>query len=757
MNHSKRDPASTQLTITGMHCGGCVGRVEQALASVPGVNEASVNFASERARVSWSNTTGDVEALQRAVREAGFDATPIESRVRADTEQREARDADYQRLRRAFWWALALTLPVFVLEMGSHFIPPLHHAIEGILGRQSNWLIQFALTTLVLFGPGRLFFRLGIPALWHRRPDMNSLVALGTGAAWSYSVIATFAPGALPEGSVNVYFEAAAVIVTLILLGRLLEANAKGRTNQAIARLVGLQAKNARVLRHGKEVEVAPDDVAVGEQVRVRPGEKIPLDGEIIEGESYVDESMLTGEPIPAAKHPGDTVIGSTLNKNGSFTFTVTKTGKDTLLAQIIEMVESAQGSRLPIQALVNRVTLWFVPAVMGIALLTLVTWLVFGPAPALSLALVNAVAVLIIACPCAMGLATPTSIMVATGRAAEMGVLFRHGEALQALRNTDVIALDKTGTLTRGAPALTDFITAEGFDPDALLAIIAAVESRSEHPIAQAIVAAARAKDLALPQAQQVNTESGAGIHAQVNGKAVAIGADRFARARGIVDNPFTEQAQALAREGKTPIYALIDGQLAALIAVADTLKDTSAYAIAALHRQGFEVVMMTGDNRQTAEAIAKQLKIDRVIAEVMPDGKIDAIKALQADGKRVTFVGDGINDAPALAQADVGIAMGTGTDIAIDSADVVLVKGDLSAAVKAIAISRATLRNIKQNLFWAFAYNTALIPVAAGLLYPLYGILLSPIFAAGAMALSSTFVLGNALRLKRSKLTTR
>lgn len=734
------------LHISGMSCASCVGRVEKALNAVEGVTEANVNLATETAQVRG---TVNIDSLIDAVRQAGYQAEP--TRTDQADQLAEEREQEAQRLKRSLWFAAALTLPVVALEMGGHLVPALHHAINNSIGQQTNWLIQCVLTSLVLFGPGLRFFRLGVPALVRLAPDMNSLVALGTSAAWGYSVVATFLPGVLPDNAVNVYYEAAAVIVTLILLGRFMEARAKGRTNQAISRLVSLQAKSARVLRDGKEIEVAPEDIQRGETIVVRPGEKIPLDGELVDGHSYVDESMLTGEPIPVEKSTGDTVVGGTLNKTGSFSFKVTKTGKNTLLAQIIHMVESAQGSKLPIQALVNKITLWFVPAVMAAALLTLIVWLAFGPEPALTFALVNAVAVLIIACPCAMGLATPTSIMVATGRAAEMGILFRHGEALQALRDMDAIAFDKTGTLTLGQPQLTDLIPAEGFTRSQVLTWAAALEKRSEHPIAEAILEAAEQDNLSLPEATSFDSLTGYGVQAMIEGREIALGALRLLHNFHEGDNPFEHQAHELATEGKTPLYLLVDRQPAALIAVADKVKDSTPAAIDFLHREGFKVVMMTGDNHRTAEAVAGQLGIDEVIADVLPDGKVEALKVLQQRGLKVAFVGDGINDAPALAQADIGIAMGTGTDVAIESADVVLVKGDLQGATNAIAISRAAMRNIKQNLFWAFAYNTALIPVAAGLLYPAFGVLLSPVFAAGAMALSSVFVLGNALRLKR------
>ncbi len=748
-----RDSNTVDFQISGMSCASCAARVEKALNAVEGVNQADVNLAAESAHIVGDVSQSNIDRMLAAVDKAGYSAKPITSTREASQSQAQAREEERQSLQRSLIFAAVLTLPVFVMEMGAHLIPALHHAIDANIGQQNNWLIQFALTTLVLFGPGLRFFRLGLPAFWRLAPDMNSLVALGTSAAWGYSVVATFLPQVLPENSVNVYYEAAAVIVTLILLGRLLEARAKGRTNEAITRLVSLQAKTARVLRDGKEVEVAPEKIERGETIVVRPGEKIPLDGELIDGESYVDESMLTGEAIPVEKRTGATVVGGTLNKTGSFSFKVTKVGEDTMLAQIIHMVESAQGSKLPIQTLVNKITLWFVPAVMTAALITLLVWLIWGPEPALTLALVNAVAVLIIACPCAMGLATPTSIMVATGRAAEMGVLFRHGEALQALRDVDAVALDKTGTLTKGEPELTDVITAEGFDRNQVLGAVAALESRSEHPIAQAIVKAAEAEKLTLEKATGFDSLTGYGVKARVDGQDIAVGAERLLEQFDIKQNPFAEQAKALANDGKTPIYVIVDKQVAALIAVADTVKETTPAAIDFLHREGFKVVMITGDSQGTADAIARQLGIDEVLAEVLPDGKVEALKKLQSDGQRVAYVGDGINDAPALAQADIGIAMGSGTDVAIESADVVLVKGDLAGAVNAIAVSRAALRNIKQNLFWAFAYNTALIPVAAGLLYPAFGLLLSPIFAAGAMALSSVFVLGNALRLKRFK----
>ncbi len=739
--------AGVELAIEGMTCASCVARVEKALKAVPGVAEASVNLATERASVRG---VAAVDDLLAAIDRVGYAARPLQNAAQAD-EAAVRRDAEQARLKRDLILAAALALPVFVLEMGSHLVPGMHECVAATIGIRNSWYLQFVLTGLVLAIPGRRFYRQGIPALLRLAPDMNSLVAVGTAAAFGYSVVATFAPGLLPEGTVNVYYEAAAVIVALILLGRWLEARAKGRTSDAIRRLVGLQAKVAHVRRGDGFVDIAIDEVVAGDVVAVRPGERVPVDGEVVEGGSYVDESMITGEPVPVEKTVGSGVVGGTVNQTGAFTLRATAVGAQTMLAQIIRLVEQAQGSKLPIQAVVDRVTLWFVPAVMLAALLTFAVWLAWGPPPALTYALVNAVAVLIIACPCAMGLATPTSIMVGTGRGAELGVLFRKGEALQLLRDARVVAVDKTGTLTEGHPVLTDLGIAEGFERRDVLAAVAAVESRSEHPIARAIVTAAEEKGIALPAPADFESVTGMGVRADVGGVRVEVGADRHMRALGLDVAVFADTAARLGGEGKSPLYAAIDGRLAAIIAVADPIKPTTPGAIAALHDLGLKVAMITGDNARTAQAIAAQLGIDEVVAEVLPAGKVEAVRRLKAAHGRVAFVGDGINDAPALAEADVGLAIGTGTDVAMESADVVLVSGSLTGVPNAIALSRATIGNIRQNLFWAFAYNTALIPVAAGVLYPAWGILLSPVFAAGAMALSSVFVLGNALRLRR------
>jgi Cu+-exporting ATPase len=569
-------------------------------------------------------------------------------------------------------------------------------------------------------------------------------------------MVATYLPQALPDGTRFVYFEAAAVIVTLILLGRMLEARAKGRTGAAIKHLIGLQPRQARVLINDQPTDIDIDTVKPGDLILVRPGEKIATDGVITEGQPYIDEAMISGEPIPVTKRIGDRVTGGTLNTTNSFTFKATHTGGDTVLARIIRMVEAAQGTKLPIQALVDRVTAWFVPAIILCSLLTFVIWYWLGPTPSLSHALINAVAVMIIACPCAMGLATPTSIMVGTGRAAELGVLFRQGDALQRLRDVQVVAFDKTGTLTMGKPVLTDFVVLEPtYDRALLLSWAAAMQAHSEHPIAHAIVQAARADNLPVVPAQHFTAISGAGVRATVSGHAVSSGAQAFMQTEGVDISGAAYYSEQWGQQGKTPICLAVDGKLAALMAVADPLKPSARGAIEALKRLGLRTVMITGDNQYTARAVALQLGIDEVHAQVLPEGKVAVLQALRRSSTVITFVGDGINDAPALATADVGIAIGTGTDVAIESASVVLMSDDLAGVATAIGLSRATLTNIRQNLFWAFAYNAALVPVAAGALYPSFGILLSPMFAAGAMAFSSVFVVANALRLKRYKTT--
>jgi Au+-exporting ATPase len=740
-------PATVTLAIEGMTCASCVGRVERALKSTPGVLDASVNLATERAAVSGAVAA---DALIAAVERVGYEAKLIAAANKAaDAETVQRKEAERRNLLRDLAISAALTAPLVLMAMASHFVPGAQAVIKPDLGVQTSWRLQFALATLVMAFPGWRFYAKGLPALWRFVPDMNSLVAVGSLAAYGYSLVATFAAGLLPAGAVHVYYEAAAVIVTLILLGRYLEARAKGRTSEAIRRLVRLQAKTARVRREGQVHDLPIAAVAAGDIVEVRPGERIPVDGEVIEGESYVDESMISGEPAPVGKSAGGSVVGGTLNQKGAFAFRATAVGGDTVLAQIIRMVEEAQSGKLPIQALVDRVTLWFVPAVMGLAALTFAAWFVYGPAPALAFALVNAVAVLIVACPCAMGLATPTSIMVGTGRGAELGILFRKGEALQLLRDAEVVAFDKTGTLTEGRPVLVDLELAAGFERESVLALIAAVEAKSEHPVARAIVDAAPA--LAAAPVTAFESAPGFGVKADVGGRSVEIGSARYMAQLGHETAGFSVVAQRLAEEAKSPFYAAIDGKLAAVLAVADPIKPTTPQAIQALQALGLKVAMITGDNAHTAQAIAKRLGIDEVIAEVAPGGKVEAVRRLKRQYGKLAFVGDGINDAPALAEADVGVAVGAGADIAIEAADVVLMSGNLRGVATAIALSKATIGNIRQNLFWAFAYNTALIPLAAGALYPAFGLLLSPAFAAGAMAASSVFVVGNALRLRR------
>ena len=738
--------AETRLQVDGMTCASCVGRVEKELKAQTGVLEASVNLATQMASVTYLEGAVTPAQLAKAVTASGY-ATSLPQDN--DESQQDRKAAVERKFARATILAGILTMPVFVVEMLSNFIPGVRPWVDANLDIQVNWTIQFVLITLVMFGPGIGFYTKGLPSFLRGKPDMNSLVAIGTLAAWIYSTLALFAPGLFPEGTRAVYFEAAGVIVTLILLGRWLEARAKGRTGAAIQRLVGLQPATAFVERDGAVVEVPLADVMNGDVLHLRPGARVAVDGDVLTGQSFIDESMITGEPVPVSKSAGSTVVGGTINGTSALTYRATAVGADTVLSQIIRMVEDAQGAKLPIQSLVDRITGVFVPIVMVLAALTVVTWLIFGPDPALGFALVAGVSVLIIACPCAMGLATPTSIMVGTGRAAEMGVLFRRGDALQGLQETQVIALDKTGTLTAGKPELTSLLLADGWDRDEVLRYVGAVEAQSEHPIATAIVRAAGATDL--PEVVDFDTITGMGARGTVLGKAVLVGADRFMAQEGIALGALEHQGRQLAKSGATPLFAAIDGQVVAAIGVSDPIKPSTPEAIKAFHALGLKVAMITGDNKVTAEAIARQLGIDHVVAEVMPSGKVAAVEELRASFGKIAFVGDGINDAPALAAADTGIAIGTGTDVAIEAADVVLMSGELTAAINALKISKATMRNIRQNLFWAFAYNAALIPVAAGVLYPATGMMLSPMLAAGAMATSSVFVITNALRLRR------
>ncbi len=744
-----------ELPVTGMTCAACVMRVEKALKKVEGVENATVNLATERATVAYSGANPTL--LKRAVREAGYGILEIEEGQNRSDAEREARDKETQKLKRAVIFSAVLAVPLVLIAMLPMMWEPAMNTLMRVAPTNVwNW-VMLALATPVQFGPGLRFYKNGWKALRSLSPDMNSLVMIGTSAAYFYSLAVTFFPNIFPFQARHVYFEASAVVITLVLLGKYFEALAKGRTSEAMKKLLSLQAKTARVIKGKKELELPISEVLPEDIIAVRPGEKIPVDGVVISGNSYVDESMITGESIPVSKTEGHKVVGGTLNGNGAFTFRATAVGEGTVLSQIIKLVETAQGSKPAIQGLADKVVAVFTPIVLAIAALTAIIWLFFGGENAISFALVNTVAVLIIACPCAMGLATPTSIMVGTGKAAEMGVLFRKGDALQTLQEVTVIALDKTGTLTKGKPELTDLTMDDGRwsivnspSSENLLQLIASVEKNSEHPIARAIVKAAEARGLSLLETQNFQALPGFGASAMVNDKLVHIGADRYMEKLGLSVEVFSSEAARLGDEGKSPLYVAVENQLAAILAVADPIKETSFEAINALHQQGFKVAMITGDNTRTANAIAKQLGIDEVLAEVLPDGKAEAVKTLQHKGNKVAFVGDGINDAPALAQADVGLAIGTGTDIAIETADVILMSGDLRGVPNAIALSRATLRNIKLNLFWAFAYNIILIPVAAGILYPVNGWLLSPVLAGAAMGLSSVFVLTNALRLR-------
>ena len=643
-----------------------------------------------------------------------------------------------------------LAARVIILGMGGHVLPGFERLIADVIGQKANWIIQCIFATAVLFGPGLDFYRRGFPALWRGEPDMNSLVALATGAAYAFSLIATFLPQVLPEGVSGVYYEPASLIVVLILFGRDLENRAKGRTGKAIQSLLGLRVKTAQVRRAGEFVECPIEEIIVGDVLSLRPGERVAVDGVVHEGSSYIDESMITGEPRPVEKSTGAALTAGTVNGMGHVIYEARRVGHDTTLSQIIQLVEQAQGAKLPIKALVDRLTLWFVPMVLTLSFVTVTVWMIWGPAPALPYALVAGVCVLIIACPCAMGLATPTSIMVGTGRAAEMGVLFRKGDALQLLADVDVIAFDKTGTLTRGQPVLTDLDVADGLGRRAALQVMASVEQGSDHPIARAIVMAAAEEGLDLLPIQDGQTYAGLGLSAHVAGEEVILGTERFMRERGLDVKGYHGSAEALASQGKSVIFAARAGQVIALAGVSDALKPSTQGAIARLKAAGITVVMLTGDRRDAALQIAADLGIDQVHAELLPADKSRVLAELKTKARQSAFVGDGINDAPALAAADIGIALGTGTDVAVESADIVLMSGDLLGVVNAIEMSRLTLRNIKQNLFWAFGYNVALIPVAAGALYPAFGMLLSPILAAAAMALSSIFVLANALRLR-------
>jgi len=737
------------LPIQGMTCASCVNRVEKALRSTKGVIQASVNFATERASVEYIPDVVRITDLKKAVQEAGYQVLEVKEEDVVEKE-RVAREAELSRLKKKFIFGAILLAPILILMYGSSLL-------ERWIGlsMETNFFIQFLLATPVQFWVGWQFYVGFWKATKHKTSDMNTLIAIGTSAAYLYSLIVTFVPHLIMVKGLmmDVYFDTSAAIIVLILLGRILEARAKGRTSEAIKKLIGLQPKTARVIRNGNELDIPVEEVVPGDLVVVRPGEKIPVDGIVKEGYSSVDESMVTGESLPVEKKAGDTIIGATINKTGTFKFEATKVGKDTVLAQIIRLVQEAQGSKPPIARLVDVIASYFVPVVISIAVVTFIVWLLLGPHPALTYAFLNFIAVLIIACPCSLGLATPTSIMVGTGKGAENGILIRGAEALETAHQLNAIVLDKTGTLTRGEPSVTDIIESEGFTRKEILTLAASAEKGSEHPLGEAIVRKAKEEGLSLFDPKDFQAIAGHGIEATIDSQRVLFGNLRLMEERKIVLNGLSEKAELLSGQGKTPMYLGLDGKAAGIIAVADTLKENSKEAVEVLHKMGLEVMMITGDNERTARAIARQVGMDRVLAEVLPEMKAEEIKRLQAEGKKVGMVGDGINDAPALAQADVGIAIGTGTDVAMESADIILIGGDLRGIVTAIALSKATIRNIRQNLFWAFAYNTILIPVAAGILFPFFGILLNPIFAAGAMAFSSVTVVSNALRLRKFK----
>ncbi len=737
------------LPIQGMTCASCVKKVEKALSSAKGVVQAGVNFATERATVEYIPEEVSIRDLRKAVEEAGYQVLEVKEEDIVEKE-RLAREAELLKLKQKFIIGAVLLVPILILMYGGSLL-------EKWIGlsMETNFFIQFLLASPVQFWAGWQFYVGFWKATKHKTSDMNTLIAVGTSAAYLYSLIVTFVPHLIMVKGlmIDAYFDTSAAIIVLILLGRFLEARAKGKTSEAIKKLIGLQPRTARVSRNGEEVDIPVGEGALGDLVVVRPGEKIPVDGVVREGSSAVDESMVTGESLPVEKRAEDIVIGATINKTGTFKFEATKVGKDTVLSQIVRLVQEAQGSKPPIARMVDVIASYFVPIVISIAVITFIIWLLFGPHPAFTYAFLNFIAVLIIACPCALGLATPTSIMVGTGKGAENGILIRGAEALETAHRLDTIVLDKTGTLTKGEPSVTDIIESKSFAEKEILTLAASAEKGSEHPLGEAILRKAKEGGVNLFETRDFQAIAGQGIEAMIDSRKILLGNLRLMEEKKVRLDGLAERAEQLSGEGKTPMFLAVDGQGAGIIAVADTLKENSRAAVETLHRMGLEVVMLTGDNQRTAKAVANQIGIDRVIAEVVPEMKAEEIRRLQSEGKKVGMVGDGINDAPALAQANVGIAIGTGTDVAMESSDITLIGGDLRGVVTAIALSKATIRNIKQNLFWAFAYNTILIPVAAGVLFPFFGILLNPIFAAGAMAFSSVTVVTNALRLRKFK----
>ncbi len=740
------------LKLRGMGCASCAKSIEDAIRSVPGVNECSVNFGAERATVEYDPKKTDLQVIQDAVSAAGYSASALEPQnimASEDDAEKRAKSREIRELTRKF--VVSAILSTLIVLGSIPMMTGLH--IPLIPAWLHNPWLQLVLTSPIQFWCGASFYANAWKAFKRHAATMDTLVALGTSTAYIYSLFPTIFPDWFTAQNLrpDVYYEAAAVIITLILLGRLLENRAKSQTGEAIRKLIGLQAKTARLIRKNQEVDVPIEEVEIGDVILVRPGEKIPVDGEVIEGTSTIDESMVTGESVPVKKQPGDEVIGATINKTGSFKFQATRVGKDTVLAQIVQLVQQAQGSKAPIQRLADRVTGWFVPAVIAIALLTFIIW--FNVMGNLTLALITTVGVLIIACPCALGLATPTSVMVGTGKGAENGILIKGAESLELAHKIQTIVLDKTGTITQGKPTVTDFVTVKGTanrNEIKLLQLAASVERNSEHPLAEAVVRYAQSQQVELVEVRDFEAIAGSGVQALVSRHKLYIGTQRWMEELSINTEALPKDKERLEYLGKTPIWIAVDGEIEALMGISDALKPNSAQAVKALQRMGLEVVMLTGDNRRTGEAIAREVGINRVLAEVRPDQKAATVERLQSEGKIVAMVGDGINDAPALAQADVGIAIGTGTDVAIAASDITLISGDLLGIVTAIQLSRATMNNIRQNLFFAFIYNVAGIPIAAGILFPIFGWLLNPIIAGAAMAFSSVSVVTNALRLR-------
>lgn len=745
--------AVARVPIGNMHCSSCVARVELALSNAPGVISARANLGPNAVDIEYRPDSVDFAAITKAIESAGYRVA--EPKIEAESEALDpaeaANEQEYRSLMRKFWFAAAISIPVMAFSYPD-LIPGLREWMPmGSDTRRIVWALLGVLSLPVLVWAGSQFFTGMWDALKHRAANMHTLIAIGISAAYAYSVVAVAWPGFFPDMKLaEVFWDVTDVVVALVVLGLALEIKAKGRTSQAIKKLIGLQAKTARVVRDGREIDLPVEEVVVGDTVVVRPGEKIPVDGEVVSGASAVDESMITGESIPVEKQIGSEVIGGTLNKTGSFRFEATKVGKDTALASIIRMVKDAQGSKAPIQRVVDSVSGYFVPSVMILAILAAVVWYDFGPEPRVVFPLVVLVTTLIIACPCALGLATPTSLTVGIGKGAENGILIRSGDALQASEKLDSIILDKTGTITRGEPALTDVVVAPGHEESTVLRLTASLERGSEHPLGEAIVKGAEARNLVLSETEDFAAIPGHGVSGRIDGHDILFGNAKLMRDRGVEIEALHAEWERLASEGKTPMYVAIDGAAGGLIAVADTVKPDSKAAIEALQRAGIEVVMLTGDNERTARAIARQVGIERVLFEVLPDDKAHEVQKLQLEGKSVGMVGDGVNDAPALAQADVGFAIGTGTDVAIEASDVTLIKGSLTGVVTAIEISRATMGNVRQNLFGAFVYNALGIPIAMGVLYPFIGLLLSPLIAAAAMAFSSVTVVSNANRLR-------